>query len=175
MPFELGGFHWGDDIVLDQGTGDMDFDTGFKKSTQLIVDRVIQPLVDKCKYSSQEILLFGFRQGGMAALAAAASMPPADELNGIVSVGGPLPVGSKTSSTKSRIPVLVLGGSSQTLISDEAVSGMKSVFQFVEHKRWRRNGDSMPRDRDEMLPIMQFFARRLKSQQGVPEGSVEIL
>jgi hypothetical protein len=32
----------------------------------------------------------------------------------------------------------------------------------------------MPRSREEMLPIMRFFARRLRSRGGVPEGAVEV-
>ena len=44
----------------------------------------------------------------------------------------------------------------------------------MEIKRYRKSGDSMPSNRDEMMPIMQFFARRLKSTKGVPKGSVEI-
>jgi hypothetical protein len=32
----------------------------------------------------------------------------------------------------------------------------------------------MPSNRDEMMPIMQFLARRLRSRKGVVEGAVEI-
>jgi hypothetical protein len=32
----------------------------------------------------------------------------------------------------------------------------------------------MPKNREEALPMMHFFARRLRSQKGVPEGSVEL-
>jgi hypothetical protein len=32
----------------------------------------------------------------------------------------------------------------------------------------------MPANRDEMLPIMQFFSRRLRSMKGVPAGVVEL-
>ena len=44
----------------------------------------------------------------------------------------------------------------------------------VEYHKWDRAGDGMPRNRDEMLPIMRFFARRLRSRKGVPEGSIEV-
>jgi hypothetical protein len=40
-PFDLGGFHWGDDIIFDQASGNMDFDTGFK-SIRIIKEDVIQ-------------------------------------------------------------------------------------------------------------------------------------
>ena len=116
-------------------------------------------------------MIIGFGQGAMAALATAASM--AEELGGIVSIGGPLP-SSSTSAKAVKIPVLVLGGSSSTLVTRTAVDKLKAAFQDVEYQKWNRAGDGMPRDRDEMLPIMRFFARRQRSQAGVPEGSVEV-
>ena len=174
LPFELGGFHWGDDLVFDQGTGEMDFDTGFRKSTDVILNHVLRVLIGKCQYQAQEILLFGFGQGGTAALAATTSTEVGEELNGVVSIGGPLPAESTRVGAKSRTPVLIVGGASQTLVTENVLVKLRSVFEFVEHRRWRRPGDSMPRSRDEMMPIMQFFARRLKSRQGVPDGSVEL-
>ncbi|MCJ1321799.1 hypothetical protein MMC15_007144 [Xylographa vitiligo] len=175
LPFDLGGFHWGDDIVFDQATGQMDFDTGFSKITRIITS-VIEALVDKCGYQPREIVLFGFGQGGMAALATAASFDA--ELGGIVSIGGPLPTlmaASSTSPSKSKSAVLILGGSSRTLITPDAVSRLGTKFQYVEYKKWpNKLADGMPRNRDEMLPIMQFFSRRLRSRAGVPDGSVEI-
>ncbi|MCJ1324317.1 hypothetical protein MMC10_000979 [Thelotrema lepadinum] len=173
LPFDMGGHQWGEDLVFDQGTGQLDFDTGFKKSTEAIM-KVIMTLKDKCGYSYRDILLFGFGQGGMAALNAAASMHAADELSGVVSIGASLPGDAPDVVSKSRTPVIVLGGSSQSLINDSEIQRLRSRFMFVERKEWKRPGDSMLRNRDEMMPIMQFFARRLKSRQGVPEGSVEL-
>ena len=174
LPFEIGGFHWGDDLVFDQSTGEMDFDTGFKKSTSIIVNDILHVLTDTCGYQGREILLLGFGQGGMAALAATAYTDLGQELNGVVAIGGPLPTECKVMAVKNKTPVLILGGMSQTLVTDDALAKIRCVFDFVEHKRWRRPGDTMPRSRDEMMPIMQFFARRLKSRQGVPESSVEL-
>jgi hypothetical protein len=54
------------------------------------------------------------------------------------------------------------------------VSKLKDVFKYVEVKDWKRNGDGMMSNREEMMPIMQFFARRLLSRRGVPAGSVEL-
>ncbi|KAI4149230.1 MAG: hypothetical protein LQ340_004738 [Diploschistes diacapsis] len=173
LPLDTGGFHWGDDLIFDQGTGQLDPDTGFKKSTEVIL-QVIKTLQDQCGYSLRDIIFLGFGQGGMAALNATASIPSAGECAGVVSIGGPLPADSPRLTRKNKTPVLVLGGSSETLVSDSSVERLKSTFDFVEYKRWRRPRDSMPRNRDEMMPIMQFFARRLRSRQGVPEGSVEL-
>lgn len=150
----------------------MDFDTGFTKAVKIIQQEVIEHgLLERCGYTPREITLFGFGQGAMAALAVAASMP--EELGGVVSIGGPLP--SSSASVKSvKTPVLVLGGSSNTLITRTNLDKLKAAFLSVEYQKWNRTGDGMPRNRDEMLPIMRFLARRLRSQAGVPEGSVEV-
>ena len=172
LPFDLGGFHWGDDITFDRASGQMDFDTGFTKAVKIVKQDIIEDgLLKKCGYTPREIMFFGFGQGSMAALAVAASM--AEELGGVVSIGGPLP--SSSASAKSvKTPVLVLGGSSDTLITRTSLDKLRAAFQFVEYHKWNRTGDGMPRNRDEMLPIMRFFARRLRSRAGVPEGSIEV-
>jgi hypothetical protein len=59
-------------------------------------------------------------------------------------------------------------------VSDGAVRRTEQVFEFVDVARYARKGDGMPKSRDEMMPVMRFLARRLRSWQGVPEGSVEI-
>ncbi|KAL2040547.1 hypothetical protein N7G274_006526 [Stereocaulon virgatum] len=172
LPFELGGFHWGDDIQFDLGTGNMEFDTGFTKIVKIIREHIVEGgLVRQCGYEHREIMFFGFGQGAMAAIAAGTSMT--EELGGILSIGGSLP-SSSTSAKGVKTPLLVLGGSSNTMITKTAITTLKSVFQNVEYHRWSKAGDGMPQNRDEMLPIMRFFARQLKSRKGVPKGSVEI-
>lgn len=172
LPFELGGFHWGDDIIFDQTSGEMDLDSGFAKSITLIrKDIIYDGLLAKCGYKPKQIILFGFGQGAMAAISTVVSIP--EELGGVVSIGGSLPTNS-IHSTTSQTPLLVLGGSSKTMITQTAVGRLQQAFKTVEYHKWNRPGDSMPTNREEMLPIMKFFARRLQSRQGVPEGSVEI-
>jgi len=75
---------------------------------------------------------------------------------------------------KLKTPVLLLGGSTNSIVTPSSVSKLKDVFEFAEYKQWKKAGDGMPSNREEMLPIMQFFAQRLRSRRGVPEGSVEI-
>jgi len=187
LPFDLGGFHWGDDIIFDQATGEMEFDTGFKKSTR-VLGEIVHVLIEKCGFQAREILLFGYGQGGMAALAVTASFK--DEFGGVVSIGGPVPSSvsltpssiptpstpspSTLPAPKNRTPLLLLGGSTHTLLTPSALTKTKAIFAFVEYKNWPRASDSMPRNREEMFPIMEFFSRRLRSRRGVPEGSVEI-
>ena len=172
LPFDLGGFHWGDDIQFDQATGNMDFDTGFTKAITLIKDDIVEKgLVTKCGYKLREIMFLGLGQGAMAAIAAATAIT--EELGGVIAIGGPIPA-SGTHARGVKTPVLVLGGSSNTLITRSALDNLKTSFENVEYVKWNRAGDGMPRSREEMLPIMRFFARRLKSRKGVPECSVEI-
>ena len=171
LPFDIGGFHWGNDIVFDQGSEAMDPDTGFSKSFSYLRE-ILHVLQAECHYNGRNILFFGYGQGGMAALRLAME---SEELGGIVSIGGPLSTDVTTPKQKSRTPIIVLGGSSNSSVPESAVKRLKDVFEFVEYKQWRRPSDSPPRNREEMLPIMQFFGRRLQSMQGVPEGSVELL
>jgi len=183
MPFELGGFHWGDDILFDQSSGNLDPDAGFEKSIKILCNGVIGTgLVQNCGFAGREIMVWGLGQGGMVALGLAEAFErtmgeAGGELGGVISVGGPLP-GSTPSRSKEdgpcKTPVLLLGGSAGSAMTAEQVGRVRRMFAFVEHKRWKRTGDGMPRSRDEMMPIMQFFARRLRSKQGVPEGAVEI-
>jgi len=111
----------------------------------------------------------------MVALAAAREMGAAEGmvLGGAVSVGGPLPASSTvTGEGRCRTPALVLGGSSRSLVTVSAAQRIKSAFGDVQFVQWRKAGDGMPANREEMLPVMQFFARRLRSR-ALP-GTVEI-
>ncbi|KAH7413890.1 Alpha/Beta hydrolase protein [Phaeosphaeria sp. MPI-PUGE-AT-0046c] len=171
--FDIGGFQWGDDLVMDQSNGELDMDTGFKAATRLILERVIREgLIGKCGYNPREIIIFGFAQGGMAGLQAAAEFD-GSEMGGVVSVGAGLSL-AKSLDKKCKTPVLVCRASRGSKVTDSAVKKLKDSFEHVEIKDWKRNGDGMMSNREEMLPIMQFFARRLLSRRGVPAGSVEL-
>lgn len=167
-------------------------DAGFDKSTNLLLHSVIRDiLIRKCGYTLREILVFGFGQGGMAALVGGEKISGLDlegadeknkkqgkELGGIISIGAayPLSLAGKIGNTgqKNRTPVLILAGRDSEVVTESAVKRTKEAFEFVEVHEYKRRGDTMPRSREEMLPVMQFFGRRLRSWQGVPEGSVEL-
>lgn len=68
---DLGGSHWGDDIIFDSTSGGLDADAGFKQSTELLVKVVRDVLGAKCGFAQREVMVFGFGQGGMAALSLA--------------------------------------------------------------------------------------------------------
>lgn len=154
----------------------MDHDTGFQESSRMLREDIIeQTLFQKCGYKARNILFFGYGQGAIAAIAAALGLNL--ELGGIVSIGGPVPSShwnSQDAIQKSRTPLIVLGGSSATSITQSALSLLKKSFVTVEYIKWPRPGDAMPTNRDEMLPIMKFLARRLQSRAGTLEGSVEV-
>jgi predicted esterase len=161
-------------------------DAGFTKATKVLTGLVRRVLIEKCGYRLREIMVFGFGQGGMAGLALARELGIESKgsgaeawsgevgpLSGVVSIGAPYSVdGSRVG--KNRTPVLLVAGRDSVAVSDDAVRRTKLVFEFVEVSRYARRGDGMPSSREEMLPVMQFFARTLRSRQGVPEGSVEL-
>lgn len=136
----------------------------------------------KCGYDARSVFFLGFGQGGMAALgfvsssSSSSSSEQALEFGGVISIGGRLPSSCLTEGkgTKNRTSVLICGGARSTQVTRSAVDGLKRVFADVEYVKWEKGEDSMPRNREEMMPVMRFFARRLRSRAGVPEGAVEI-
>ena len=94
----------------------------------------------------------------------------------MVSVGAGMPSAFDVASlnVKCPTPVLVCAGNDLSAVNASEEDKLGRVFDAVQLKRYRRPGDGMPRNRDEMLPIMQMFARRLKSTKGVFAGSTEL-
>ena len=168
-------------------------DAGFSRSVKMLAGQVVgDVLVRKCGYRLSEIMIFGFGQGGMSFLSVCLSVliccycPGAaglavarelgESLSGVISVGALYPLSADRSSAKKNgTPVLLVSGRDSVVVSDSAVQRTKEVFGTVQLHRYSRKGDTMPRNRDEMMPIMQFFAAHLRSRRGVPEGSVEIV
>lgn len=173
-------FHWGDDILFDDRRGKIDPDAGFEKALSIVWEGVVQGvLFQKCGFAARDVCFLGYGQGGMLALAIAASRPEC-EFAGVLSIGGRLPSSAGTSRTaagkegKSRTPVLVLGGSRSTQVTRSAIDELRARFRDVEYVKWTKGEDSMPQNREEMVPLMRFWARRLRSRAGVPEGAVEV-
>lgn len=178
-------FHWGDDLNLAPNTGGLDADPGFTKATDLIVERLVrETLVDKCGWELSDILFFGFGQGGSLALGLASKVregPRIEEVkedkdgkpiatptafSGVISVGGALPasmIPTLSARPKSNTPVLVCHGKSCEAVDEDAVDILKQEFVDVREVKWKKPDSSMPANREEMLPIMQFFAERLRS------------
>ena len=171
--------HWGDDLVLDQATGDIDPDPGFERAARLVMDKLVrETLLEKCGWEMSDIMLFGFGQGGSVALGLAAQLGAGQRVvdvgdeeeksgggkafKGVVSLGGPLPKsmipsgGGKQEKNKTNVMVVQLD-------SGEA-EAVKEEFADVNVVNWKRKQMSMPQEREEVLPLMQFFADRLNSE-----------
>ncbi|KAK5627216.1 hypothetical protein RRF57_002931 [Xylaria bambusicola] len=174
-------FHWGDDLTLSSDTADLDPDPGFSKAEELVLGKLIQgTLVTTCGWEINDILLFGFGQGGSLALGLSSKLRDAGRVvdvtegdrepglafKGVVSIGGHLPssmIPSSRARSKARTPVLVCHGRNSELLDSDAVELLKREFVDVREVKWMKADDGMPGNRHEMLPIMQFFAERLRS------------
>ncbi|RYP59810.1 hypothetical protein DL769_008392 [Monosporascus sp. CRB-8-3] len=177
-------FHWGDDLTLSPSMGDLDPDPGFWGAERLVLGGLVrETLVGRCGWDSRDVLLFGFGQGGSLALGLASRLRGSSDrvvdvtegdgaatdsaFKGVVSIGGPLPasmVPTVSGRGKARTPVLLCRGRSSELLDDAAVDAVRGEFADVREVTWKKRGDDgMPRSREEMLPIMQFFAERLAS------------
>lgn len=172
-----GHFHWGDDVRLDPETGHLDADPGFEKAAGLVGEGLVRGvLVDECGWDVADVMVFGFGQGGSLALGLAARLanesvvdvsasdsakPAGREFKGVVSIGGGLPmsmVSTRSAREKSDTHVLLcqLSADEEHLVRRE--------FKNVTVVRWKRKEVGMPRDREEVLPIMKFFADRLRGR-----------
>ncbi|TKX26782.1 phospholipase/carboxylesterase-like protein [Elsinoe australis] len=173
LPFETTSFHWCDDLIFDSTTNGLDPDGGFKTSTRVLTEDIINHgLIEKCNYKPRDIVFLGLGQGGMAALNVAVSYPK--ELGGVVSIGGGLPgEASPSSDPKSKTPVICVSGTDSLWVTAGSEEKLKNNFQNVRISKYRRKGDTMPKDREEMMPIMQFFASRLRTP--APKGTVEVV
>ncbi|KAF7546448.1 hypothetical protein G7Z17_g8429 [Cylindrodendrum hubeiense] len=170
--------YWGDDLIINHATGDIDQDPGFEKAHRLVMEKLIgEVLITKLGWEMSDILFFGFGEGGSLALGLASKLGQVERVvdvtegddktrsgtafKGVVSIGGPLPqsmVSTVSTREKSRTHVLVCQ------LEPDDVDNAKKEFENVKVVQWKRQGVSMPRDKDEVLPLMEFFADRLKNE-----------
>ena len=180
LPFPLGpGDQWSEDLQIDTSTGNLDADSPLIKAADIVAAEVVQKvLIEQFKFRPDHIHFFGFGQGGSVALAVPLhSSLSSLSLGSVISIGGPLPLSTSLLSTsKNRTPVLLLSGSGSPLASADSspLKRVKSAYEFITHHQWKKADDSMPKNREEVLPMMQFWAQKLKSRRGVPDDAVEI-
>ncbi|CAJ2508036.1 Uu.00g092220.m01.CDS01 [Anthostomella pinea] len=174
-------FHWGDDLTMSPSTGELDPDPGFSKAEELVLGKLIQEtLVGKCGWETNDIMLFGFGQGGSLALGLSSRLHGGQRVvdvtegegatgklfKGAISIGGPLPtsmIPTLSAREKARTPALICHGRNSEVLDDDAIEVIKKEFVDVREAKWKKNDDGMPNSREEMLPIMQFFAERLRA------------
>lgn len=147
------------------GTGELDPDPGFNKAEELVLGRLVREvLVGRCGWEVGDVMVFGFGQGGSVALGLAGRLREGERFKGVVSVGGGW-VGSvgRRVGGKGRTPVLVCHGRESEVLDEEGVERVREVFEDVREVRWKRGDDGMPRSREEILPVMEFFAERLRA------------
>lgn len=153
-------FHWGDDLQL-QGSR-LDPDPGFTRALRLVGDRLIRDvLVGRCGWRHDDLLLFGFGQGGTFALALAAD----SRFKGVITIGADIPsaVSMRAAGPANASPMLLCGAADSEAVSSETVQLLRRRFSSVQAVRWTRRADDngMPRNRAEMTPIMQFLLPKL--------------
>ncbi|KAI1823162.1 alpha/beta-hydrolase [Xylaria intraflava] len=173
-------FHWGDDLTLSP-TGDLDPDPGFSKAQQLILEELVRKtLIGTCGWETNDILLFGFGQGGSLALGLSSRLRNGERIvdvteggitngaafKGVVSIGGGLPssmIPTLSAREKARTPALICHGRNSESVDVDAIELLRQEFVDIREVKWTKADDGMPKNREEMLPIMQFFAERLRA------------
>lgn len=174
LPIEMEAFHWGDDVIFDNSTGGLDSDAGFKKSRGLLTTIVDELLVGKCGWQKKGVFFFGYGQGGMTALDYVLSNA-GDEYGGVISVGADAP-SAREGEDKSKTPILVCAAEKGSVVTPAKEARLADLFEDAKVVRWKgRNQDGMVTNKEELLPIMEFFGRRLGSTAGVPEGALELI
>ena len=156
---------------------------GFKQAVEVVRREVVdEVLVRRCGYRERCVHWMGYGQGGETALACAlasstrsvkGSSDTIVEFGSVISVGGPLLAEIIAPKGRSPTPVLLLGGSLNSVVTSSSLKHTRERFQVGEYHQWKGNmGDGMPVDREEMMPLMKVWGRRMRSVGGVPEGSV---
>lgn len=173
MPFDFPGFHYGTDIHF--ASGQLTLDAPFATAGTAAIASVVESLV-KLDWAPREIHFFGFGQGGICVLDFLTRNAGVD-YGSAVSIGGIL--GSEAPKVekdgqKVKTALLVCGGNRGSVVTREAEDKLKKEFESVEAVRWRREGDGMMSNREEMTSIMAFWGRRLLSRRGVPKGFEEV-
>jgi predicted esterase len=181
-PIPLGlvpGFQWSEDIQIDTSTGSLDRDSPLNKSSSIVAEIISQTLIQKHNFTPAAIHLFGYGQGGSLALTVALrpSLVSLGSIGSVVSIGGALPLSvDHTTSVKSRTPILLLGGRNGDFAKNDrsAVKRLKTLCEFVQYHEWKKSGSTMPVNREEVMPMMQFLAMRLRNRRGVSDDFIEI-
>lgn len=179
--------HWADELSISEDSSISDLNTKgpFTKATKLIAEDVIRDvLIRQCGYVPAEIFILGHGQGGSVAvgvgyaLSSTAAEKEKLRLGGILAFGGVLPSSSvssqSTTSAKTNAPLLLQHGTKESSVSSAGIARTKETFAEIEVHSFNKEGDTLPQNREEVLPLMKFFGQRLRSRKGVPKGFTEV-
>ncbi|KAK9380928.1 Alpha/Beta hydrolase protein [Kockiozyma suomiensis] len=182
MPFELGGYHWGDDLVFSKdplspssSSADDEVlspDAEFTRSGQFLKTVIHDVLEMRCGFTaSKNVILFGYGQGGMAALYMAATKM---NLCAVISVGGWIPSAVRPREILDlprSTSVLLCGGDQGSAITEARLKYAEELFKECRRVVLpRMKGDLMPRNKDEMAPILRFLLRILVPEALAQQG-----
>ena len=137
----------------------------FIQTSTVILDQVIRDvLMSKCYFQPQNIVLLGYCEGGMAALAAAASWQRW-ELGGVVSIGGPMPNYVQLPfGVRAKTPALVIGGALGG-ITAAALQLIQESFTYTYSDLRKGGYDLIPETQEQLKPLCDFFAHRLRREE----------
>ena len=154
-PIEPGnsGYHWADASDL--------MDEGFIYTSRVILKDIVQDgLMARCNFQPRDVVILGYGQGGMAALAAAASWNSI-EFGGVVSYGGPMPgYVQLPHDIKAKTPALIYG-CARGDVTPTAIQQIQENFSFVDHHVSHSEYDTVPLSDKEIAPLIRFFEHRL--------------
>ena len=155
QPIEPGnsGYHWADATDL--------VDEGFINTSRAILKDIVQDgLMARCNFQPRDVVILGYGQGGMAALAAAASWNSI-EFGGVVSYGGPMPgYVQLPHDIKAKTPALIYG-SARGDLTPNAIQQIQENFSFVDRHVPDSEYDTVPLSDQELAPLIAFFEHRL--------------
>ena len=141
-------------------------ESSFIQTSTVILEQVIRDvLMSRCYFRPQNIVLLGYCEGGMAALAAAASWQRL-ELGGVVSIGGPMPNYVRLPfGVRAKTPALVIGGALGD-ITAAALQLIQESFTYT-YSDLRKGGydSSIPETQEQLKPLCDFFAHRLRREE----------
>ena len=164
------GYHWAD--AAGEAT--------FIQTSTVILDQVIKDvLMSKCRFHPQNIVILGYGEGGMAALAAAASWQ-GFELGGVVSIGGPIPnYVQMEPGVRAKTPALIIGGALGE-INAAALQVVQESFIYINTDIRKGEHDLIPETQEQLKPLWDFLAHRLRREEWnkravISFGTIEFL
>ena len=149
------GYHW----------ADAPWEARFIQTSTVILGQVIKDvLMSKCGFQPQNIVILGYGEGGMAALAAAASWE-GFELGGVVSIGGPMPdYVQMEPDVRAKTPALIIGGALGE-INAAALQMIQESFIYTYTNIRKGEHDLIPETQEQLKPLWDFFAHRLRREE----------